>query len=237
MKVLVMTSDKYLPALLPFAWLMQKYWHPAPEVVVCGFTAPNFGLPDNFRFVSLGNFSDYPFGRWSDAFIKALNVVDDEAPIVMLEDYWIVRQVDTVAVQVLYDYARQFHYVAKIDLCGDRLYAHGADCNYGHVAHLDLVKSMPGSPYHLSLMPGIWRKEHLLRHVVPNESPHDLELIGTTRLSHDQNVLVLGTRQWPLRITLGLRGGDSNHINLGELDPTDVSEMRALGFFEPWEGG
>ena len=234
-RVVVTTSDRYLPILKPFSYLMNRYWVPNPEVVVGGFTPPDFSMPPNFHFVSIGRFEDYPFSKWSNAVIKLLGQIDDEVVCLLLEDYLISRPVDTRAVQILTDYMYQFRYVAKIDLFTDRLYAHGADLNYGHVAYLDLVKSMPGSPYHLSLMAGLWRREHLLRHMVPNESPHDVEMIGTTRLSHDQNVIVLGTRNCPLRHTLGLRSQDHTKLNLEGIDQADIDQMRSLGYLKPWE--
>lgn len=230
-----MTSDKYLPALLPYSYLLNKYWQPTPSVTVVGFSEPNFDLPDNFEFLSLGSYRDYPFERWSDALIKLLGTIQDESFVLMLEDYWITRHVDTRAVKILYDYSIQFGYVLKVDLCGDRLYAYGADLDYGVVSYLDLVKSMPGSPYHMSLMTGIWRKDNLMRCLVPNESPHDIEIIGTPRVSHMQDLLVLGTRQWPVRHILGLRARDHAHINTDGLNPVDIEAMEKLGYFDYWK--
>jgi hypothetical protein len=233
----VTTSDKYLPALLPFAYLFNKYWSRDRQVLVAGYTYPTFELPDNFEFMSVGKQEDYPFGKWSDALIHLLtrHGVEDEAFVLMLEDYWLTRHVDQHAVEVLYHYALQFGYVLKVDLAGDRLYAHGADCDYGTVEYLDLVKSMPGSPYHMSLMTGIWRRDNLLKVLVLNESPHNIEMEGTTRVSHMQDLLVIGTRQWPVRNTLGLRGGDHTSLNVSQLKVRDVDEMRELGYFETWE--
>ena len=216
-RVLVTTSDKYLPALLPFIHLFNKYWSKEQEVLVAGFSEPDFDMPDNFSFMSLGKQEDYPFNKWSNALEVLLDRVDDEAFVLMLEDYWLTRHVDVHAVKVLYHYAIQFGYVLKIDLAGDRLYAFGADLTYGSVQYLDLIKSMPGSPYHMSLMTGIWRRDNLQKILIPNESPHDMELQGTTRVSHMQDLLVIGTRQWPCRNTLGLRGGDHTKLNLSEL--------------------
>lgn len=234
-KIVVTTSDKYLPALRPFAWLMNKYWLPNPQVVVAGFTPPDFDLPDNFEFRSIGKFEDYPINRWTDALRKFLAGFEDEVFVLMLEDYWITRAVDTEAVQILIDYMYQFEYVIKADLCADRLYAHGADLNYGSAGRLDLVKSMPGSPYHMSLMSGAWRKEHLMRHLQPGWTPWDVEIVGTTHLSHDQNVIVIGCKQWPVKHTLAFRSGDSSSLLLSEIDDDDVAEMRALGLLDYWE--
>ena len=83
MKVIVLTSDKYLHALQPFAWLFNKYWSSAQPVTVAGFTPPDFGLPDNFTFHSIGAFADYPVARWSDALIKLLNEIEaDHAGVI-----------------------------------------------------------------------------------------------------------------------------------------------------------
>ena len=233
-RVFLTTADHYLEALKSMAWLMNKYWQPLPEVVVVGFALPDFDLPSNWTFASMGNMSDYPFDKWSNALIEFLNAVDDEVFLLSLEDMWPIRQVDTEALDILYHYMLQFEYVAKMDLCGDRLYSMGMQ-PYGHVNRLDLVKSMPGSPYHLSLMPGFWRREHLLRALIPNESPHQVETIGTLRLSHQQNVIVLGSRQWPLRVCLALRGGDSTKLLLDEIDKDDVIALREMGYLEAWE--
>jgi hypothetical protein len=235
-RVIVMTSDKYLPALRPFTWLFNKYWNNEQQVLVAGFTPPDFDLPDNFEFHSIGPQGKYPFKRWSNALKDLLTSIDDEAFVLLLEDYWIKRKVDTHAIKILHSYAVQFGYVLKIDIAGDRLFAYGADLDYDTLEYLDLIKSMPGSPYHMSLMPGIWRRDNLLQVIVSDESPHDLELQGTTRVSHMQDLLVLGTAQWPYKNVLGLRGGDHTSLNVSELKPADVEEMRALGYFEPWEG-
>lgn len=234
-RVIVMTSDKYLPALRPFAHLFNKYWSKDIDVLVAGFARPQFDLPENFKFASLGKQEQFPFHMWSDALMKVLDKIKDEAFILMLEDYWLTRHVNLEAVGILYRYAIQFKYILKMDLTGDRLYAHGADLTYDTVSYLDLVKSMPGSPYHMSLMTGVWRKDNLRRVLKRDESPHDLELVGTTRASHMQDLVVLGTRQWPVRHTLGLRGGDHTKLNLTELKKKDVDEMDALGYFDVWK--
>ena len=234
-RVFIRTCDARLPALRVMLHLINRHWYPNPEVVVGGYARPDWPLPPNVIFHSLGENRDYPVGRWSNATAKLLHEVPDEVFVLLLEDFWPTRDVDGRAIDILADYARQFTYVARIDLTGDRLYAGGADLNYGHVAHLDLIKSMPGSPYHLSLMGGIWRREHLLRHLTPNWSPWDCELQGTTQLSHDQQVIVLGTRQWPLRHTLAFRAQEPGRVLTDELDLADLAELRRLGYLAPWE--
>jgi len=236
LRIVITTSDNYLPALRPMAYLLNKYYVPNPPVLVSGFTPPDFDLPANFTFHSIGKMEDYPVGKWSDGIIKLLHEIPDEVFLLLLEDMWPVRQVNVDAVNILYRYMLQFKNVIKMDLYTDRLYAGGADLNYGHVSYIDLVKSDPNSAYHFSLMPGLWRKEHLLRVLVPGESPWSAETTsGTPRLRTMKDLDVLGTRMCPYRGTLAFRGGDSGKLLLSELQDCDVKELRDLGYLAPWE--
>jgi len=232
--VVITSSDGYWPTVKVMTWLIQKHWKPAPRVIVGGFSDPPFDLPKKWSFFSCGKQEDYPLSKWSDAVIKLLEGIGEEVALLMLDDMWPVRGVDTRALDVAYGWMHQFKNVAKFELGADRLYAHGCDLHYARCAHLDIIKSMPGSPYHLSTMPGFWRVEHLLSVMVPGESPWDLELQGTTRLAHRSDLDVLGTRQWPLKVTLGHRGGDSKGLLLDEITPAEVDAMQAGGYFDRW---
>jgi hypothetical protein len=234
--VVVMTSDKYIEAVRPFMHLLNKYWRPNPSVLVSGFTPPEFELPANADFYSVGEFKDYPVNKWTDALYRTLNHIDEELIVLMLEDYWLTRPVNVEVVRIMRDYMVQFENVVKVDLRSDRLYAHGAETRYGHAGFVDLVKSMPGSPYHMSLMTGIWRVEHLKKVIQPGQSPWDVEIAGTTILSHMQDLLVLGTRQNPIEHALAFRGGEHHQLLLDELQPHDIQELESLGYLEPWMG-
>jgi hypothetical protein len=228
-----MTSDKYLPAIRPYLWLFEKYW-PHQPVTIVGFTPPDFALPAFADFLSLGSMSDYPVNRWSDALIKLMSIIPDDPFCLMLEDYWLIKPVYIEAVNMLYDYCRQFGYVCRMDLTGDRLHANGASF-YGKCGHVDLIWSDPESQYHMSLMTAIWNKHNLARVIIPGETPWQVELEGTPRLrAMREELLVLGSKVWPVRHTLAFRGGDSQKILLDEIDPADVAEMTALGLLAPW---
>lgn len=234
--VVVTTSDKYLPALQPFAWLARKYWSANKKFIVAGFTAPDFSLPSNFEFVSVGKFEDYPVDKWTDGLIKFLvEKLDSELFILMLEDYWITRRVCHEALSLAATYMERHPKILKFDLCGDRLYAAGADLNYDTFGFLDIVKSDPKSPYHMSLMTGMWRKSLMLRVLKPGWSPWDVEIAGTTDLSKAASEIeVVGTRQWPIRHTLAFRSGDSSTLKLEEIRREDVASLTRLGMLSHW---
>jgi hypothetical protein len=230
MRILLSSVDRYYHILPISAYLFNKYFSQDQVVTVCGFgpIPEQYKLPPNFEFLSIGKLEDYPVGKWSDALLRAMDLIEDETFILMLDDYLITRPVDVHGIQMLYDYMTQFKYVLKMDICADRLFAWGME-DYETCGYFDLVRSHPGSQYHMSLMAGIWNKTNLRRVLIPNQSPWDVELDGTRRLSAMTDMLVLGTRQWPLRIHLAFRGGDSSHMNLDGLKACDVTEMKELG--------
>jgi hypothetical protein len=226
--IYVMSSEKYYGVLPVFAHQFQKYWGPDQPVIVCGFGPIPYKLPPNFSFMCIGRQEDYPVGKWSNALIRVLDNMEDEVFVLLLEDYLFIRPVNIPIVEMLADYMRQFKYVLKMDLCADRLYAWGME-DYDNCGYVDLLRSHPGSQYHMSLLTGIWNRALLRRVLIPNESPWQVELDGTTRLSNMTDMLVLGTRQWPIQQTLGCRGGDSTHLDLSKLKSVDVDEMRTMG--------
>lgn len=233
MKIFTFTSDKYMKIIPAFAHLFNKYWGEDQEVVICGFSPPTFDLPANFTFFSIGPQSAYPFKRWSDALIRVLYSFPKEKHFVLaLEDYLITQPVRRDIVKMAHDYMRQFDYVLKFDLCADRRCS-GFATDYGMLGDVPLIKSDPNSPYHSSLYLGMWNRDLMLRYLlVPNESPHDIEIIGTPRLaSFGDEVVVVGTNTdpWPVKITLGFRAQNPDGWQLDALSAEDMEELRAKG--------
>lgn len=237
MRIFVLTSDNYSQSVLPFSYLFNKYFSPELEVIVAGYDRFPEGLPSNFRLHSIGSQVDYPVGKWSNGLIKLLHDFTDEVFLLLLEDYWLVRTVHFREVLMLYDYMLQFKYVLKMDMITDRRFAGGVQ-PYGHCGHIPLVKSDYNSAYHLSLMGGFWNRELLLKVLIPDESPWDVELEGTSRLAQfGDSMLVLGTETWdsnprtcPIKHTLAYRGGDSSKLLLDEIAQEDVEALRELGY-------
>lgn len=204
-RVFCFVSDKDLWTLRPFAWFFGKYWGEATPVVCFGYSPPEFALPPNMSFVSIGDFADYPVNKWSDGIIKGLESVTDDLFVWMMGDFWVYRKVDVRAIGLLAQYMQQNTRVSRIDLTTDRLYA-GNLREMGSVAYLDLIMSDPPAAYHMSLQPGLWRRADLLKYLVPGETGWDTEIAGTTRMIAD-GAVVLGTRQCPVRALIAVQHG------------------------------
>jgi hypothetical protein len=217
--------------------------------MVCGFeklTGDDIPLyfPFSVQLISLGKQSDYPVHKWSDALIKTLNEVAEDIFILMFDDFWLTRQVDVRAVEMIYGYMvemiygymGQFENVIKFDLGYDRLGAFGSHVDYNTLGYLDLVRSNHQSAYHMSLWGGMWRRDLLKEILVPGETAQQVELNGTHRLAqYGDEMLVLGTRQSPLRHSNVIQAGrwsQDPHMGLPTLSEADKKELREMGYIK-----
>ena len=257
MNIYCMTCEPYYPTLPGFAHQFNKHWGADQNVIVVGYgpltydslypvkkegaPEPETLLPSNFSFLSLGKQADYPVGKWSDSLIRLLQIIPDDYPCIMFEDYWLLKPVKRDVVEVLYNFMTTTASVIKMDLCAERMYSAGVT-DYGEIVTgddgtgIEIVKSDPHSPYHMSLMTGIYNKWLLLGVIQPNWSPWDTELIGTSVLAaHEDRILVLGTKQYPVHQKLIHRGGGYKSFLVDELSSMDnagLKEMRELGFIQ-----
>ena len=221
LRVFVITSDTYLWCLSPFSYLFNKYWSPEQEVVICGFHPPSFELPRNFKFYSMAP-SNAPQSKWSNTLIKFLKEVQDEYSVLMLEDYWITRPVDIEAINVIHSYMQSNNRVLRFDLTGDTAYCNG-DPRYappfGFINHYDIVEKPPGMSYRMSLQAGLWNNKLLSSLLVSDKSPWEVEI----QTSVPNDILVLGTKQWPLLYANAVYKGELDMDELNKLHPIDFS--------------
>lgn len=229
MRVLLMTCDRYLWALKPFAYLFNTYWSSLQEVVVGCYQVPSFSLPDNFSTFSIAP-KDPGQDHWSDGLIKVLNnFVTDDNFVLMLEDYWLCRTADHRGIASLGQWMSHNPDVLRMDLTTDRLYNGQMSDHHNHWGHYDLIETPPQSPYQMSLQAGIWRRDLLLSLLHPGMSPWQVEI----NTQPPETMRVLGTRQWPLRYLNALKGGnDTNVLNLEALEP---HHREAIGQWLPRE--
>ena len=226
-RVLVVTSDRYLWALRPFHYLFDVFWSTLQPVLVAGYTPPPFPLPPNFQFQSIDP-RPYPAEMWSDGLILFLRGLPDSHVVLMLEDYWLCRRVDTQGVNSLADYIHGKQEVLRMDLTNDRLYA-GGMFDVEPWGHYDIIETPPGTPYQMSLQAGIWNRERLLEVLQPGKTPWQVEV--ETGADAMQGLRVLGTRQSPIRYINAFKSGDAeNALNLGGLPQEHADELNRRGW-------
>lgn len=219
MRVFVITSDHYLWCLSAFTYLFNRYWSQDQEVVIAGYHTPVFALPNNFRFHRVAA-SNPPQDRWSNSLIAFLKEMPDEFSVIMLEDYWISRPVDIDFVRIAHQYMQTNGNILRFDLTGDVAHCNGdprdAD-SFGFINHYDIVEKPPDKSYRMSFQAGIWNNKLLLSLLQKNKTPWEVEI----QTSVPEHILILGTKQWPLRYVNAVYKGELDMDEINKLHPTD----------------
>ena len=199
---LVLTSD-------PRNWLLKGFfvqwdkYSPQKEIIIAGFSKPDFELPDYATFYSIGNFEDYPANKWSNALIKTLTELDISHPLIMLEDYWLTREINPH----MYGCAELLHKndnLLRFDVTSDRLYCNNIIQEVMHYRDIDVFQSAH-THYHVSLQAGVWNTNRMLEILIPDETPWQFEIDGSNRA---KDMIVLGNRQWLMQYQIAVRAGE-----------------------------
>lgn len=203
MQTIIITSDVTQWALRPQLWLLEKYWKQHGWITIAGYTQPDFELPRDVTFKSIGRFVDYPIGQWSTGLLRFLHTLEDQVILFLMDDYWLYRDVDQRGIRLIGSYMETHPDVARFCVCTDRLGAAGAR-DYGRLGHLDVITTPPHTPYQFSYQASAWQRQALIDCLQPNETPWQSEMAGQERLG---DRLVLGTRQAPMRYTIAVQQG------------------------------
>lgn len=202
----VLTSNNYLRCLPPFAYLFNKFWSKEQAVKVVRYEIRPHNLPANFTNYAIGKQGDY---TWSSGLIKFLNDYQGDLILLMLEDYFLDRRVETGMIEWAWGHMLHHPEIAKFDLTNDRL-------KVAHERHTDqIIKSASGAAFQTSVQAAIWRKDFLLRFLDPKENAWQFEKQGTRRVIEAREKgelegLILGFRQPPMSYINAVGGEGQN---------------------------
>lgn len=235
MRIFIASSDVTAWALRGCLWLLDRHWPAHPPVIVGGYTPPD--LPSGVDFYRIGDFADYPAGRWSDGVLAFLESQPDDIFLWTMDDFWLVREVDGPAVELLYRHMLDCPWLARVDLTTDRLHA-GTMQAAGPLGHLNLVNTPPNTPYQLSFQSGLWRRAALIQYLKPGESAGESEIRGSYRMTL-ANANVLGTVSAPFRYKIVVQHGrvvidePGYQVPAVDLAAGDRAELGRLGYLTP----
>lgn len=153
MKILVLSCDKYEYCWKPFFTLLEKYYSGHPECyLVCESKKCEY-----CNTINVNNAS------WTYRFRKALEEIEDEEVLVMLDDFFIRKPVDSKRIEELkftdniacYNFEQQYREPA--------LHCNGWDIQKNNQVYLN------------SCQPSVWNKNKLIERLNVDKSPQDWE--------------------------------------------------------------
>jgi hypothetical protein len=230
LRIIVLSCDSHYWLLRGFFHQWEKYGGGLP-VTVFGYTPPPAELLHGNEFQSIGNFSDFPAGRFSDGMRTVLGMIPEKYVCIFLEDFWLVRMVNWASVFMAFDWMKRRKNAIRMDLTTDRLNS-GALNDCGCWYDIDIIEATR-NPYSFSFQTGIWHRERMLEMIVDGESAQTMELEGTNRI-RVSNYGVYGTRQYPVRYQLMYQEGlfAWHHPAFAQrciLTDEDVASLKGIG--------
>lgn len=218
MKVIVTTSDAYHHIIPIFCYLFNHNWSSEQEVELVGYKQPEFELPSNFKFVSLGVQGDH-----------ASCFSTDLRPYFEKQDDWFIWLFeDTFIVDVNHKHLEVATELTKLDKAG-RINLSRSGLNELHVYAdkingLDYFENTQNSNYRLSTQPSIWNKNFLLQYMNPNLTPWRFETQGPV----NDGWKIYGLYDYPVNHNEGVGRKDIYAYNLNNVSREQLREMKSL---------
>jgi hypothetical protein len=167
--VVISSCDAYSDLWVPFFSLFWKYW---PD---CTFPVYLVGNHQKFldeKIVSLNIVGD--FLNWSQMLHKALSGLDTEYVLLMLEDFFLRRRIQTQQILVILKFLDQ--------LDGQMLRLVPRPPPDDRITDFPLIgRIRPGAPYRVSSQGAFWRRKTLIDLLRDGESIWEFELKGSRR--------------------------------------------------------
>ena len=166
--VLVSSCDKYSDLWRPLFNLFYKYW-PDCTYPVFLITEEKKIEIDGVKSLSLGKNKD-----WSSLILDSLGVVESPYVLLMLEDFFIRRNVDSTKIDELLELMEQdnISMLRLIPRPGPSVKVVGED-RYGAIS--------ANAPYRVSTQAALWRVDILKALLKIGESAWEFEINGTVR--------------------------------------------------------
>ena len=166
--VIVQTCDKYADAWHPFYTLYFRYWKDCPY--------PVYHVTESVALKHSGVVSILTGNgvEWSDRLIFALSSLKEEYVLLLLEDYFLMKQVNNE------DFVKSIEVMRKYESDYLRIFpVPGPDKLLLENEEFGVIST--DAPYSISTQATIWRRESLLRFLVPGESVWEFEVKGSER--------------------------------------------------------
>tara|TARA_R110002020_G_scaffold36902_4_gene111364 strand:+ start:430 stop:1041 length:612 start_codon:yes stop_codon:yes gene_type:complete len=165
-------------------------------------------MPDNFEFISLGKQRGMKY--WSDDYIDFFDSIGDEYFIHMVENEFLLREVDFTVVNSLVEFLDED--VGRIDFTpGPSLRRWKTFQEYDD---FDIIELSQTDEYRLAIRLSLWNKKYFLKHLRGGENAWEFEIFGNQRAQNDGYKILATNRKYGCYIMDGTKAKDPNILDL-----------------------
>ena len=172
LKIYLTTSNSYIHILKIFSFLFNKYWDSEKEVIILGFDRhPEFELPSNFKFVSLGTQAPVWSDMCADVRHMLTDAIQDDYFIWLEENEFLIRPVNNAILNEYNAYINPD--LARIDLTpGTSERAHTV---IKQTSEYDIICADQNAELKITARASIWNRQYLLDINQQSIHPHHWE--------------------------------------------------------------
>ena len=227
-----------------FCHLFNKYWGEDSIVNLVGYEQPNMELPDNFKFISMGE-QVGGIQMWSTDLRKFFANEKCDHFIHVLDDQFVTSPVRFDIMQELFDVMIERGSVranlGNIREDDGRVRNGKVTTIAGHGSkEYDILEFDQDAEYRISTAWSIWNRNYYLKYLPPDRNPWEYELVGSAEAKHDGSSHICCDREYPIHRIEGVVAGDIHTFNWGgntttaaagytSVSESDVLEMTDMG--------
>lgn len=207
--VLVMSCDWYYDTWDGFLTLFHKFYERNDlDIILCKDEGPNDSYADKVGFDRV--IKTKQTIEWSGRLKHALQVIDYEYVILLLDDFWLNRELNVNVLDEDISFIKKHQEVGVVYLChGNVIKLKKYNQRYGVFEYGDM--------YRANTLPAIWKKQVLFDLAKSNETIWQFERLGTLR--SPENVLFLATKEsyFPFVSAIDVRCWDKKAFKLSKM--------------------
>ena len=178
--LIVCSCDDYSDVWYPYFEIFRQNWKSFPYEILLNTETKSYsheGL--NIRCLQLYKDKNPKTVSWSDRMIETLKYVKSDYVMLTCEDNFIVSPVDNDKFESAFSIIKKNRRISMLSFAG-KLRCDEKTKWIGNFGRISMKKR-----YRVVLDTAIWRKDALLRNLVPGESPWEFETNGTERALWD----------------------------------------------------
>jgi len=187
----ISTNNKHAKALEIYVHLYNKFMD-GNELRILGYDEPNFKLPENCKFISMG--VQGTVTEWSTDLNNYFSQCEDEYFIYSTEDVFLYKQPNIEYLNYLVEFVKTNSWIGRLNLVnigeenGDTMlnsrhftsnFLKHLDGNFGRVN----LYQLSNSSYTLTCQPSIWNKDFFLKYMDDGLDPWSWE--GSKKAKND----------------------------------------------------
>ena len=186
MEVYTITSNKYDHLIPNFALFFNKYWGNDQKVIVLAYREIKHKLPPNFEVIVIGEESKL----WTNSLVTYFTNCKNGYFTILLDDYWLCSHVDQDYLSIIKSYIKRTD-IDKIEL---RFPDKNQLQNYTNYNDMFLQLKQTAD-YRTSLQGAVWKRDYLLKYLVPNQSAWKFEIEGGNKAKGDGAIILAPTKK------------------------------------------